>query len=78
MDRRERKAAKQTSGPSVDSKCAVELVNATTAAGIAGISRRSWSRLVSEGRAPQPIRLGRCVRWRVAELRGWILAGCSY
>lgn len=63
---------------SVDAKCAVEMVNAATAAGIVGVSRRSWSRLVSQGRAPKPIRLGRCARWRVAELRGWIESGCMY
>jgi predicted DNA-binding transcriptional regulator AlpA len=60
----------------VDSKCVVEMVNAQTAAAIVGVSRRSWWRFVSEGRAPQPIRLGRCVRWRLAEIRRWISDGC--
>jgi predicted DNA-binding transcriptional regulator AlpA len=77
MDRRGKQAGRQT--PSLaDAKCVVEMVNAATAAGIVGVSRRSWSRLVAEGRAPKPIRLGRCARWRVAELRGWIEAGCIY
>ena len=60
----------------VDSKCPVEMVNANTASAIIGVSRRSWWRFVSEGRAPQPIRLGRCVRWRLAEIRNWIADGC--
>jgi predicted DNA-binding transcriptional regulator AlpA len=77
MDRRGKQAGRQTA-PSVDAQCAVEMVNATTAAGIVGVSRRSWSRLVAAGRAPKPIRLGRSARWRVAELRGWIEAGCIY
>ena len=60
----------------VDSKCPVEMVNANTASAIIGVSRRSWWRFVSEGRAPQPIRLGRCVRWRLAEIRNGIADGC--
>jgi len=27
---------------------------------------------VSEGAAPAPVRLGRCVRWRQADLDEWI------
>jgi predicted DNA-binding transcriptional regulator AlpA len=62
--------------PPVESGCVVEMVNATTAAAIVGVSRRSWSRFVAVGLAPKPIRLGRCVRWRVAEIRNWISNGC--
>jgi prophage regulatory protein len=64
--------------PVVECKCAVELVNAATAAAIAGVSRRSWWRFVADGKAPPPIRLGGCVRWRVAELNNWISNGCRY
>ena len=72
-----RSAVKEAAGaPPVESTCVVEMVNARTAAAIVGVSRRSWSRFVAEGRAPKPIRLGRCVRWRVAEIRNWIAAGC--
>lgn len=70
-------AAKEATGaPVVDSKCVVEMVNARTAAAIIGISRRSWWRFVAEGRAPKPIRLGRCVRWRLLEIQDWIKGGC--
>lgn len=60
----------------VESKCDVEMVSARTAAAIVGVSRRSWWRFVGQGQAPKPIRLGRCVRWRVAEIRAWIEKGC--
>lgn len=62
----------------VDPNCVVEMVNATVAAAIVGVSRRSWWRFVAEGRAPKPIRLGRCVRWRLLEIRDWIRGGCIY
>lgn len=69
--------AKEVAGALVvDSTCAVEMVNARTAAAIVGVSRRSWWRFVAEGKAPKPIRLGRCVRWRVVEIRNWISRGC--
>jgi predicted DNA-binding transcriptional regulator AlpA len=64
--------------PVVESNCVVEMVNARAAAAIVGVSQRSWWRFVAEGRAPQPIRLGRCVRWRLAEIRAWIAGGCIY
>lgn len=64
--------------PVVEFRCAVEMVNAKTAAAIVGVSRRSWWRFVAEGRAPKPIRLGRCVRWRLLEIRDWINGGCIY
>jgi predicted DNA-binding transcriptional regulator AlpA len=75
MQRSEQPAAKVVP-PIVHSGCVVELVNASVAAAVLGVSRRSWWRFVAEGRAPKPIRLGRCVRWRLAELRDWIATGC--
>lgn len=64
--------------PVIDTKCAIEMVNARTAAAIVGVSRRSWWRFVAEGRAPKPIRLGRCVRWRLLEIHDWIRGGCRF
>jgi prophage regulatory protein len=49
-----------------------QLLNCEEAAAIIGISKRHWYRLVSEGAAPAPVRLGRCVRWRQADLDEWI------
>lgn len=62
--------------PGMEPVFVAEMVPAAAAAAVVGVSRRSWWRFVSEGRAPQPIRLGRCVRWRLAELRDWIRSGC--
>lgn len=73
-----RSGARPTGQPAVESDCVVEMVNATTAAAIVGVSRRSWWRFVAAGRAPRPIRLGRCVRWRVLDIREWIQGGCGY
>lgn len=76
MSNSPRSSAKDVS-LTVESDCVVEMVNAASAAAIVGVSRRSWWRFVSDGKAPKPIRLGRCVRWRVAEIRKWIAGGCS-
>lgn len=51
-------------------------VNAKRAAELLSLSPASWYRLVSAGKAPKPIRCGGCVRWRVADIREWIEAGC--
>lgn len=56
---------------------AVEMVNADTAAAMVGVSPRSWWRFVSAGKAPRPVRLGACVRWRLSDLRTWIDEGCK-
>jgi excisionase family DNA binding protein len=50
-------------------------VSASAAAALLGISRAHWLRLCSAGRVPEPVRLGRCVRWNVDELKRWIEAG---
>ena len=55
----------------------VELVTAAEAAVIAGISKRSWTRLVQQSRAPQPIHLGGCIRWRLSDIEQWISNGCE-
>jgi predicted DNA-binding transcriptional regulator AlpA len=41
-----------------------------------GISKRHWIRLVDSGRAPQPTRFGRLVRWSIASLEAWERDGC--
>ena len=41
-----------------------------------GISERHLWALNSSGRLPRPVRLGRAVRWNLAELRAWLEAGC--
>ncbi len=40
------------------------------------VSPAHWRRLVDAGRAPQPVRLGRLVRWAVRTLDEWEAIGC--
>lgn len=53
------------------------LVDAAGVGALLGISRNMVWKLHSTGRlGPLPVRLGRCVRWRLRELRTWVEAGC--
>jgi predicted DNA-binding transcriptional regulator AlpA len=53
------------------------LVDADQSAALCGVHTATWYRWVSAKRVPAPIRLSRgVVRWRVEELKEWILAGC--
>jgi predicted DNA-binding transcriptional regulator AlpA len=40
------------------------------------VSERTLWRLLSAGKVPQPVRIGRSTRWRYAEVREWIETGC--
>jgi excisionase family DNA binding protein len=40
------------------------------------VSKRTLMRLRSTGKLPRPVQLGRLVRWRTAEVREWVEAGC--
>jgi predicted DNA-binding transcriptional regulator AlpA len=51
-------------------------VSAKDAARICGVSRTHWYSLMSSGRLPPPIRLGRRTLWRVADLHRWVAEGC--
>ncbi len=52
------------------------VADAAEAARLCGVSRTTWFALLSSGRAPRGVHLGRCRRWSVDELRRWIEAGC--
>ena len=52
------------------------LLRRREAASACGVSAASWDRLVSAGKTPAPIRLGKRLVWRVAELAAWVEAGC--
>lgn len=52
-------------------------LDAEGCAGRYQISARHWLRLVDSGRAPRPVRFGRSVRWRVADLEKWEAEGCG-
>jgi len=40
------------------------------------LGRATVYRQVAAGRLPKPLRIGRAVRWRRAEIEAWIAAGC--
>lgn len=52
------------------------LLSATSAAALCGISPDTLRRLADAGSAPRPLRLGRAVRWRRADIEVWVEAGC--
>lgn len=52
------------------------LLDVKTAAKLLAISSDHLRRLSDSGQAPQPMRLGRAVRYRRAELEQWVAAGC--
>jgi predicted DNA-binding transcriptional regulator AlpA len=53
------------------------LIAAYEAARLCGIGRATWHRLRAAGRVgPQPVRLGRAVRYRRAEVVAWVEAAC--
>ena len=44
---------------------------------LTGRSRRSIANDVALGRMPAPVKIGRSLRWRLADLESWIAAGCK-
>jgi predicted DNA-binding transcriptional regulator AlpA len=53
------------------------LIPDTEAARLCSIARATWHRLRAAGRiGPQPVRLGRAVRYRRSEVESWATAGC--
>jgi predicted DNA-binding transcriptional regulator AlpA len=53
-----------------------ELIDAREFGGLLGLSDRSVRRKDRAGLIPRPVNLGGSVRWRLAEVRAWISAGC--
>jgi excisionase family DNA binding protein len=52
------------------------LISAEELAKLMQVSERTLWRLLSAGKVPQPVRIGRNTRWRYAEVREWIEKGC--
>lgn len=52
------------------------MLDAAALASLLGCSPRHVRRLVDAGKAPQPIRLGGCVRWQRTTVDAWIADGC--
>jgi predicted DNA-binding transcriptional regulator AlpA len=65
----------KTSLPPVPAVLAdVAMIDGPTGAAAGGISLSSWHELVRLKEAPQPlIRRPRCTRWRVADVRTWLI-----
>jgi excisionase family DNA binding protein len=53
-----------------------ELIGADTFAELLDVSTRHIRRLVDAGKCPQPVRLGKCIRWSRAAVERWIADGC--
>ncbi|HEY4311889.1 MAG TPA: helix-turn-helix domain-containing protein [Pirellulales bacterium] len=53
------------------------LIKANEVADLLGVSTRTLWRLLSEGRLPQPVRLGGNTRWRLPDIETWIANGCQ-
>lgn len=52
------------------------LIDVGTVAHLLSLSTRSVWRLLSADQLPQPVRIGRSVRWRRLEIEKWIRQGC--
>jgi predicted DNA-binding transcriptional regulator AlpA len=52
------------------------LIDAKTFARLLSISSRTLSRLIDLKAVPQPVHLGRIIRWRLSEVLEWIEADC--
>ncbi len=57
---------------------APKLINAEELARLMNISERTLWRLLSGRKLPQPVRIGRNTRWRLAEVEEWIERGCPH
>jgi prophage regulatory protein len=53
-----------------------KLINAEELARLLDVSERTLWRLLSGGKLPQPVRIGRNTRWRLEEVSDWIQQGC--
>ena len=53
------------------------LMRAEECAALAGVSMPTWYRQVRRGHTPRPVRISKTVvRWKAAEIRAWVAAGC--
>lgn len=52
------------------------LLNDKRTAAELGISRRKLWTMNATGQLPAPVRMGRSVRWRTADITEWVRLGC--
>lgn len=58
------------------SRDGAELLPIGQVAKMVAVSCRTISRLADAGKLPPPLRIGGSLRWRLADVRQWIAAGC--
>jgi predicted DNA-binding transcriptional regulator AlpA len=68
--------ARRSEGASDPRALARELIDAHEFGGLLSLSDRSIRRKDRAGLIPRPVDLGGSIRWRLAEVRAWIQAGC--
>ena len=66
----------RTVGPETRPAVNAELLDVQAVATLLDCSARHVYRLVDAGRMPRPLKLGALVRWRRADVSGWIADGC--
>lgn len=54
----------------------MELLTDAEIATLIKVSRRQVWKLLAMGRLPEPIRIGRSVRWKKTDIEAWIANGC--
>jgi predicted DNA-binding transcriptional regulator AlpA len=52
------------------------LIDGDKYAQLMSVSPRTIRRLADAGHGPKPVRVGRCLRWRLDEVADWLAAGC--
>jgi len=52
------------------------LLSQSELARLLNLSSRTISRMNASRKIPKPVRVGRSVRWRRAEIKRWVAAGC--
>ena len=62
----------------MSTETATKLINAEELAQMLDVSERTLWRLLSGGKVPQPVRIGRNTRWRLTEVAEWIEKGCPH
>lgn len=62
--------------PDADIRSANLLISAAEFATILSVSKRTLWRLLSAGKLPLAVHIGRSPRWRLDEINAWIAAGC--
>lgn len=58
--------------PGTETGLTPALVDAKACAAYLSVSLSTWHRLVANGKAPRPVKVGRLTRWRIADLEAYV------